>query len=373
MSGVSRDGYPDADAQRRISFWHRQIGVAAPRAPLDGDRTADVAIVGGGYTGLWTAYYLKRAKPELEIVVLEREFCGFGASGRNGGWVSSAFAGSRAKMAETHGRDAVVALQRELQTTIDEVLAVAERERIDADLIKPGMLRVARGPAQLSRLRRQVAEDRRWGLAKPTSRCWTAPRPSAGSTSRERSGRVHPALRALASGQARHRPRARRAGARRHAVRGHDRDRRGTGPREHRSRRGSRRHGADLPGGIQLVTAVAAAGDAAAELGDDRHRPAAGASVERDRLERLRAGRRRRPRLHVRAAHGRRPDRARRPRRALPIRLTDRQLGPDPAADDRRTQRDPALDVPPDGRHRDRSSLVRRARRPSRLDSGDRL
>jgi glycine/D-amino acid oxidase-like deaminating enzyme len=148
-----------------ISFWHRQIGIAPPREPLDGSRTADVVIAGGGYTGLWTAYYLKQAQPDLEIVVLEREFCGFGASGRNGGWVSSAFAGSREQLARTHGRDGVVALQRQMQTTVDEVLAVARGERIDADLIKPGMLRVARGPAQLARLRHQVALDRQWGLA----------------------------------------------------------------------------------------------------------------------------------------------------------------------------------------------------------------
>jgi len=147
-----------------ISFWHRQIGLAPPREPLDGSRSADVAIAGGGYTGLWTAYYLKRAQPELEIVVLEREFCGFGASGRNGGWVSSAFAGSREQLARTHGRDRVLALQRQMQATVDEVLAVAKAEGIDADLIKPGMLRVARGPAQLARLERQVAEDRRWDL-----------------------------------------------------------------------------------------------------------------------------------------------------------------------------------------------------------------
>ena len=108
-----------------ISFWHRQIGIPPPRAPLDGSRAADVVIAGGGYTGLWTAYYLKRARPELEIVVLEREFCGFGASGRNGGWVSSAFAGSREQLARTHGRDRVVALQRQMQATVDEVLALA--------------------------------------------------------------------------------------------------------------------------------------------------------------------------------------------------------------------------------------------------------
>src|ERR1700759_4206807 len=103
-----------------ISFWHRQIGIAPPRAPLDGSRSADVAIVGGGYTGLWTAYYLKRARTELAIAVLEREVCGFGPSGRNGGWISAAFAGSREALARTHGRDRVVALQRAMEATIDE-------------------------------------------------------------------------------------------------------------------------------------------------------------------------------------------------------------------------------------------------------------
>jgi glycine/D-amino acid oxidase-like deaminating enzyme len=147
-----------------ISFWHRQIGIAPPREPLDGSRTADVAIAGGGYTGLWAAYYLKRARPELEIVVLEREFCGFGASGRNGGWISSAFAGSREELARTHGRERVIALQRAIEATIDEVLDVARREGIEADLIKPGMLRVARGMSQLNRIRRQIAEDRSWDI-----------------------------------------------------------------------------------------------------------------------------------------------------------------------------------------------------------------
>ena len=68
-----------------ISFWYADIGLPYRRAPLAGDRTADVAIIGAGYTGLWTAYYLKRQAPHLRIVVLEAEIAGFGASGRNGG------------------------------------------------------------------------------------------------------------------------------------------------------------------------------------------------------------------------------------------------------------------------------------------------
>ena len=146
-----------------ISHWYREAGVPPSRPPLPGDRSADVCIVGGGFTGLWTAFYLARERPDLEIVVLEREFAGFGASGRNGGWVSDHFAGSRAKMARTHGREAVVAMQRALQATIDEILEVCAAESIDADLIKPGLLLVARSAAQEARLHDHIAEDRAWG------------------------------------------------------------------------------------------------------------------------------------------------------------------------------------------------------------------
>ncbi len=146
-----------------ISHWHQETGIAPRRAPLPGDRTADVCIVGGGFTGLWTAYYLARARPDAEIVVLEREFAGFGASGRNGGWISDHFAGVRERMARTSGRDSVIAMQRELQATIDEILQVAADERIDADLIKPGVLSVARSAAQAARMHDTLALERAWG------------------------------------------------------------------------------------------------------------------------------------------------------------------------------------------------------------------
>lgn len=147
-----------------VSFWYASTEIPPRRAALDGDREADVCIVGAGFTGLWTAYYLKRAVPELEIVVLEREFAGFGASGRNGGWLSDHFMMARPKMARAHGRDAVLALQRAMRETVDEVIDVCRREGIDADIVKHGVLRVARSPAQAARLRRSLADDREWGI-----------------------------------------------------------------------------------------------------------------------------------------------------------------------------------------------------------------
>ncbi|MEU3500438.1 FAD-dependent oxidoreductase [Streptomyces hundungensis] len=135
-----------------ISFWYATDGIPAPREPLPGDRTADVVIVGGGYTGLWTAYYLKKAAPFLDITVLESRFCGYGASGRNGGWLYNGIAG-RDRYAKLHGQDSAVRLQRAMNDTVAEVVRVAAEESIDADIHQGGVLEVAYGPAQLTRLK----------------------------------------------------------------------------------------------------------------------------------------------------------------------------------------------------------------------------
>ena len=133
-----------------VSHWYPQL--PDPRPALPGDREADVCIVGAGYTGLWTAYYLKRADPSLRIVVLEARFAGFGASGRNGGWLSGLVPGDRNRMALQHGRGGVVVWQRALNDSVDEVIDVAAREGIDAGIVKGGTLEIARNPAQAARL-----------------------------------------------------------------------------------------------------------------------------------------------------------------------------------------------------------------------------
>jgi glycine/D-amino acid oxidase-like deaminating enzyme len=135
------------------SWWWAQLGgLPDPRPSLDGDRDADVCIVGAGYTGLWTAYELRRADPSLEVVVLEREVAGFGASGRNGGWVLGEVSiGSRMRAAA--GDDALDALDRAAQETVDEVSRACAREEIDCDFVKGGSLTVAQTAPQLARLR----------------------------------------------------------------------------------------------------------------------------------------------------------------------------------------------------------------------------
>ncbi|MET9107644.1 NAD(P)/FAD-dependent oxidoreductase [Streptomyces zhihengii] len=135
-----------------ISFWYAQDGTPAPREPLPGDTSADVCIVGGGYTGLWTAYYLKKAVPFLNITVLEARFCGYGASGRNGGWLYNGIAG-RDRYAKLHGHEAAVRLQQAMNDTVGEVVRVADAEGIDAAIHRGGVLEIARTPAQLARLK----------------------------------------------------------------------------------------------------------------------------------------------------------------------------------------------------------------------------
>ncbi|MGI5158591.1 NAD(P)/FAD-dependent oxidoreductase [Microbispora sp. CA-102843] len=146
-----------------VSFWYRETGLPARRPPLERPVDADVCIVGAGYTGLWTAYYLKKAQPSLDVVVLERKFAGYGASGRNGGWLTAALAGSPRRFARTHGGEGVQALQRAMNATVDEVIAVARAEGIDADIVKGGILRVAHAPSHLPRLTAQVRAARAWG------------------------------------------------------------------------------------------------------------------------------------------------------------------------------------------------------------------
>jgi glycine/D-amino acid oxidase-like deaminating enzyme len=134
------------------SWWLRGLPVER-RAALPGDTSADVAIVGGGYTGLWTAYYLSRTDPSLRVVVLEAEYCGFGASGRNGGWCSGLFPVHHEDLSRRYGEEQATAMTTALADAVDEVGRVAAAEGIDCDYAKGGTISLARSPAQLRGIR----------------------------------------------------------------------------------------------------------------------------------------------------------------------------------------------------------------------------
>src|SRR6201993_4362059 len=145
-------------------WWQARGGFPARRPSLPGPAEADVCVVGGGDTGLWTAYYLKGLRPELRVVVLEAAFAGFGASGRNGGWVTAELPGSRARYARhPRGTDGVRDLEQHLPDTVDEVARVCATENIDAGLVKGGTLTVATSAAQEARRRRRLEQERAWG------------------------------------------------------------------------------------------------------------------------------------------------------------------------------------------------------------------
>ena len=153
------------DEYRRLSFWHDSVpGPLQPGPGLDGDTEADVAIAGAGLTGLWTAYYLSMANPELRIVLCEREIAGFGASGRNGGWCSALFPASLPKLERMAGREAAIAMYQAMQQTVDEVGKVVADEGIDCHWAKGGTVQFARSPAQMERAKAEIREARLYGF-----------------------------------------------------------------------------------------------------------------------------------------------------------------------------------------------------------------
>jgi len=145
---------PDA-RYRELSFWFDSLpDKIEPRKALEGDLELDVAIVGGGYSGLWTAYYLNRLRPELRIGILESEVAGFGASGRNGGWCVGLLAGVEGLMTRPERRAQGLELQREMYAAVDEVGRVAAAEGIDCHYRKGGSVRVAVNASELHELRK---------------------------------------------------------------------------------------------------------------------------------------------------------------------------------------------------------------------------
>ncbi|MDH3378729.1 MAG: FAD-binding oxidoreductase [Gammaproteobacteria bacterium] len=150
---------------RQLTFWHDSLpGELQPRPVLDRDIEADIAIVGAGYAGLWTAYYLKQIDPSLDIVVLEAEIAGYGASGRNGGWCSSHVTGIEKWFEDPQHKAAALHLQRLMFKTVEEIGWVTEKESIDCHFDQSGALEIAVQAGQLNRLKQELAHLRELGF-----------------------------------------------------------------------------------------------------------------------------------------------------------------------------------------------------------------
>jgi glycine/D-amino acid oxidase-like deaminating enzyme len=147
------------------SFWLEHSGDdLTPRPPLDGSISVDVAILGAGFTGLWTAYHLLKRDPSLKVVVVEAEIAGFGASGRNGGWCYSVFPYPPLKMQAHYGRDAARAVCLAMYETIDDIQRVIAEEGIDAHFTRSGSIELARADYQMPIIEEMYEEYRAIGL-----------------------------------------------------------------------------------------------------------------------------------------------------------------------------------------------------------------
>lgn len=163
------------DDYRSISFWHDTTpGGLAPRPQLDTEEKVDVAIVGAGYTGLWTAYYLTQLEPALRVAIVEAEIAGFGASGRNGGWVVGTLAGMGSRLRKPAQREGGLALQRAMFDSVDEIGRVCEHESIDCHFAKGGNVTVATQEAHREHLLEEVRDWHDLGFGEQDIR-WLEP------------------------------------------------------------------------------------------------------------------------------------------------------------------------------------------------------
>jgi glycine/D-amino acid oxidase-like deaminating enzyme len=141
---------------REKSFWLATYGTYTPNPPLLGDLTVDVAIVGGGFTGLATAISLKKESPGLNVAVLEAEVVGFGASGRNGGFSMTLFGLEPAVTKALFGHQRTVEAHRYMERAVDYVDALVKEHNLQSDYSFPGFLRAATTPGYTKRIQHDL-------------------------------------------------------------------------------------------------------------------------------------------------------------------------------------------------------------------------
>lgn len=146
-----------------ISFWHTTVP-HDERAPLRGDVHIDVAIIGGGFIGLSTAYALRRSDPSLRVAVLESSTTGYGASGRNGGFAMTLFGMTLGFTALRFGKANARQAHHYMQRAVDHVGTLVQDHNIDCDYGSTGLLTVANAPAQVKRLQHEVKLAQDLGL-----------------------------------------------------------------------------------------------------------------------------------------------------------------------------------------------------------------
>ncbi len=147
----------------RSLWWDGLERPVDARPALADHLDVDVVVVGGGFTGLWCARELVRRDPGLSVAVVEQAVCGFGASGRNGGWATALYPLNDEAVVERAGREDLDVLRGVLRRAVDELGAALDEDGVDAHYLKGGSLTFARSEVQESRLRAQLAQARDLG------------------------------------------------------------------------------------------------------------------------------------------------------------------------------------------------------------------
>ena len=129
------------------------------RKPISKNDSFDVVVIGAGFSGLWSAFHLKQFQPNLKIAILEKEYVGFGASGRNGGWASAEYPTSSNRLIKENGLKSYKNLRTAITKSIDEIGEIAKSNNWQIDYAKGGALVFARGNAQLSRISKEIDEE----------------------------------------------------------------------------------------------------------------------------------------------------------------------------------------------------------------------
>jgi glycine/D-amino acid oxidase-like deaminating enzyme len=138
------------------SFWLATYGAYTPNPPVQSELTVDVAVIGGGFTGLSTAYHLRKDNPGMNVAVLEAEVIGFGASGRNGGFSMTLFGMEPAITKRLFGHQRTMEAHRYMERAVDYVDALVKEHHMQSDYWFPGFLRVATSPAYAKRIQHDL-------------------------------------------------------------------------------------------------------------------------------------------------------------------------------------------------------------------------
>ncbi len=156
------------------SYWHESVtSTEVEHESLNSDIDVDIAIVGAGYSGLWTAYYIKKLQPDARVVVIESNNVGFGASGRNGGWCSGFLPMTLSEIEKQHNRLAAIEMCRQSFATIDEIEKTLKSENIDCDFHRGGTIHGATNAVQHTRVIEEVEELHSYGFSDNDSRMLT--------------------------------------------------------------------------------------------------------------------------------------------------------------------------------------------------------